>query len=57
MYWWMVKLGFGVAALLSGAILSSVGFDAGNVTESAVTDMRAFYSLPRSPGSLGPCSS
>ena len=26
-YWWMVKLGFGVAALLSGFILWLVGFD------------------------------
>lgn len=26
-YWWMVKVGFAVAGLLSGIILSSVGFD------------------------------
>jgi GPH family glycoside/pentoside/hexuronide:cation symporter len=52
-YWWMVKLGFGVAALLSGAILSVVGFDAGNVTESAVTGMRAFYSLLPIAGVIG----
>ena len=52
-YWWMVKLGFGVAALLSGAILSFVGFDAGNVTESAVTGMRAFYSLLPIAGVIG----
>ncbi|MDA0912894.1 MAG: MFS transporter, partial [Bacteroidetes bacterium] len=44
-YWWMVKLGFGIAALLGGAILSFVGFDAENVTESAVTGMRLFYTL------------
>ena len=44
-YWWMVKLGFGVAALLSGTFLSVVGFDAGNVTESAVTGMRMFYTF------------
>ena len=42
-YWWMVKLGFGIAALLSGSILAFVGFDAENVTESAVTGMRLFY--------------
>ena len=52
-YWWMVKLGFGVAALLSGAILSFVGFDADNVTESAVTGMRAFYSLLPIAGVIG----
>ena len=32
-YWWMVKLGFGVAALLSGFILWLVGFDPEQVTE------------------------
>ena len=47
------NLGFGVAALLSGAILSFVGFDAGNVTESAVTGMRAFYSLLPIAGVIG----
>ena len=52
-YWWMVKLGFGVAALLSGAILSFVGFDAANVTESAVSGMRAFYSLLPIAGVIG----
>ena len=44
-YWWMVKLGFGVAALLSGFILWLVDFDAENVKESAITGMRLFYSL------------
>ena len=53
-FWWMVKLGFGVAALLSGAILSFVGFDAANVTESAVTGMQAFLLLPM-PASSAPC--
>jgi GPH family glycoside/pentoside/hexuronide:cation symporter len=52
-YWWMVKLGFGVAALLGGAILALVGFDAENVTESAVTGMRAFYSLLPIAGVVG----
>ena len=52
-YWWMVKLGFGVAALLGGAILAIVGFDADNVTESAVTGMRAFYSLLPIAGVVG----
>jgi GPH family glycoside/pentoside/hexuronide:cation symporter len=44
-YWWMVKLGYGIAALLGGLFLMIVGFDADNVTESAVTGMRSFYSL------------
>ena len=44
-YWWMVKLGFGVAALLSGFILWLVDFDAENVKDSAITGMRLFYSL------------
>ena len=52
-YWWMVKLGFGVAALLSGFFLSTVGFDAENVTESAVTGMRLFYTLFPIAGVIG----
>ena len=44
-YWWMVKLGFGVAALLSGFILWLVGFDPEQVTESATTGMRLFYTI------------
>ena len=44
-YWWMVKLGFGVAALLSGFILWFVGFDPDQVTESATTGMRLFYTF------------
>ena len=41
-YWWMVKLGFGVAGLLSGLALQFVGFDADNVTEFAIDGMRIF---------------
>ena len=44
-YWWMVKLGFGVAGLLSGLTLQFVGFDADNVTEFAIDGMRIFYTL------------
>ncbi|MBT7574730.1 MAG: MFS transporter [Flavobacteriaceae bacterium] len=44
-YWWMVKLGFGVAALLSGFILWLVGFDPEQVTESATTGMRLFFTF------------
>lgn len=45
-YWWMVKFGFAIAGLLSGAILSVVGFDpnAATQTEGAIWGLRAFYS-------------
>ncbi|MCA6074661.1 MFS transporter [Fulvivirga sedimenti] len=45
-YWWMVKFGFAIAGLLSGAILSVVGFDpdAASQTEGAIIGLRAFYS-------------
>ena len=52
-YWWMVKLGYGIAALLGGVFLMLVGFDADNVTESAVTGMRLFYSLLPIAGVIG----
>jgi len=44
-YWWMVKLGFGVAGLLSGLVLQFVGFDVENITEFAIDGMRIFYSI------------
>jgi GPH family glycoside/pentoside/hexuronide:cation symporter len=45
-YWWMVKFGFAIAGLASGAILSAVGFDpnAASQTESALTGLRLFFS-------------
>ncbi|MFT4568315.1 MAG: GPH family glycoside/pentoside/hexuronide:cation symporter [Saprospiraceae bacterium] len=45
-YWWMVKFGFAVAGLLSGAIMSLVGFipAASEQPESAMLGMRLFYS-------------
>jgi GPH family glycoside/pentoside/hexuronide:cation symporter len=45
-YWWMVKFGFAIAGLLSGAIMTVVGFspDAGVQPEGAVTGLRLFYS-------------
>jgi len=52
-YWWMVKFGFGIAALLSGSILWFVGFDAEAVTESAVTGMRIFYTALPIAGVIG----
>ncbi|WP_438962267.1 MFS transporter [Nonlabens sp.] len=44
-YWWMVKFGFAIAGLLTGAIMSLVGFvpDAVN-TEESITGIRLFYS-------------
>ena len=45
-YWWMVKFGFAIAGLLSGAILSIIGFDADlpTQTEGAITGLRLFFS-------------
>lgn len=45
-YWWMVKFGFAIAGLLSGAIMSWVGFTPGAATqpEGAVDGLRLFYS-------------
>ncbi len=45
-YWWMVKVGFAVAGLLSGAIMTVVGFDASATLqpEGAITGLRIFYS-------------
>ncbi len=45
-YWWMVKFGFAIAGLLSGAIMSLVGFDPtiSEQSESAITGLRIFYS-------------
>lgn len=45
-YWWMVKFGFAIAGLLSGLILSLIGFDADaeTQTEGAIIGLRAFFS-------------
>lgn len=45
-YWWMVKFGFAIAGLLSGTILSIVGFNADLSVQpdGAITGLRAFYS-------------
>lgn len=53
-YWWMVKLGFAIAGLLSGAIMSYVGFvpDAATQPEGAVTGLRLFFSLVPICGTL-----
>ena len=43
-YWWMVKFGLAIAGLLSGVIMSLVGFEQGpNNPESAITGLRTFY--------------
>lgn len=36
-YWWMVKLGQGIALVLGGAVLSLVGFDPGLASQSVET--------------------
>lgn len=45
-YWWMVKFGFAIAGLLSGAIMTLVDFNPDSATqvEGAVTGLRLFYS-------------
>lgn len=45
-YWWMVKFGFAIAGLLSGAIMTFVGFAPGEAqqAEGAVDGLRMFYS-------------
>ena len=45
-YWWMVKLGFAVAGLLSGAIMGFVAFTPGAAVQpaGAVDGLRLFYS-------------
>ena len=53
-YWWMVKLGFAFAGLLSGAIMSYVGFnsDAATQPEGAITGLRLFFSMVPILGTL-----
>ncbi len=43
-YWWMVKLGQGIALLLAGWVLEIIGFDAGKATQSVetLTSLRLF---------------
>ena len=53
-YWWMVKFGFAIAGLLTGAIMTLVGFvpDAVN-SEASITGIRVFYSGLPIVGTLG----
>lgn len=45
-YWWMVKFGFAIAGLLTGVIMSAVGFDPNLPVQAdgAVTGLRLFFS-------------
>ena len=45
-YWWMVKFGFAIAGLLTGAIMTLVGFDvdAGTTFGAPMTGLRLFFS-------------
>ncbi len=45
-YWWMVKFGFAIAGMLTGTIMTLVGFDANLATqpEGAITGLRLFFS-------------
>ena len=45
-YWWMVKFGFAIAGLLTGVIMSAVGFDPNLPVQAdgAVTGLRIFFS-------------
>lgn len=45
-YWWMVKFGFAIAGLLSGLILSFIGFnaDAPSQAEETIIGLRLFFS-------------
>jgi GPH family glycoside/pentoside/hexuronide:cation symporter len=53
-YWWMVKFGFAVAGLLTGAIMTLVDFvpDAVN-SDTSITGLRLFYSGLPIVGTLG----
>ena len=45
-YWWMVKFGFAIAGLSTGAIISFVGFttDPATTSEFGITGLRIFFS-------------
>ena len=53
-YWWMVKFGFAIAGLLSGVILSTVGFDQSvqQQTDEALTGLRMAYVLLPMAGTI-----
>jgi len=53
-YWWMVKFGFAIAGLLTGAIMTLVDFhpDSATQAEGAVAGLRFFYSAVPITGTL-----
>jgi GPH family glycoside/pentoside/hexuronide:cation symporter len=53
-YWWMVKFGFAIAGLLTGAIMTLVDFhpDSATQAEGAVSGLRFFYSAVPITGTL-----
>jgi len=53
-YWWMVKFGFAIAGLLTGAIMTLVGFVPDTVnSEASIMGIRLFYSGLPIAGTLG----
>jgi glycoside/pentoside/hexuronide:cation symporter, GPH family len=53
-YWWVVKLGFAFAGLLSYLILAAIGFDGNSATQTAETIfwLRFFFSVVPIAGTL-----
>ena len=53
-YWWMVKFGFAIAGLLTGAIMTLVNFnpDVATQADGAITGLRFFYSAIPITGTL-----
>ena len=53
-YWWMVKFGFAIAGLMSGLILSFVGFDQTVAVQSpeALNGLRLAYIIVPATGTL-----
>ena len=53
-YWWMVKFGLAIAGLMSGLIMSFVGFDPDITSNSgdAITGLRMFFSGTPIAGTL-----
>ncbi|MBK9733911.1 MAG: MFS transporter [Saprospiraceae bacterium] len=53
-YWWMVKFGFAIAGLLTGAIMTLVDFhpDVATQADGAVSGLRFFYSAVPITGTL-----
>ncbi|MEM8944944.1 MAG: MFS transporter [Planctomycetota bacterium] len=52
-FWWMVKFGQAFAGLLAGLVMALVGFNAEDVTESAMTGLRLAYTVVPIAGVVG----